>query len=57
MIDFLQFCSVSDAFKMTREKRFAQIVARYKKLRAQMHESTRQAEMLFQGLLYESFGR
>ena len=41
---------------------FAQIVARYplkgtgEKLRAQMRESTRQAEMLFQGLLYESFG-
>ena len=39
------------------QERFAQIVARYEGLRAQMRESTRQAEMLFQGLLHESFGR
>ena len=39
------------------QERFAKIVARYEKLRAQMRESTRQAEMLFQGLLYESFGK
>ena len=39
------------------QKRFAQIVARYEKLRAQMRESTRQAELLFQGLLWESFGK
>ena len=38
------------------QERFAQIVARYEKLRSQMRESTRQAEMLFQGLLHESFG-
>jgi len=37
------------------EERLAQIVAHHKKLRAQMRESTRQAELLFQGLLYESF--
>ncbi len=39
-----------------KKERFAQIVARYEKLRAQMQESTRQAELLFQGLLWESFG-
>ena len=38
------------------QERFAKIVARYEKLRAQMRESTRQAEMLFHGLLHESFG-
>ena len=38
------------------QERFAQIVARYEKLRSQMRESTRQAEILFQGLLWESFG-
>ena len=44
------------------QERFAQIVARHpltgtgEKLRAQMRESTQQAEMLFQGLLHESFG-
>ena len=37
------------------QERFAQIVARYEKLRAQMRESTRQAELLFQGLLALSF--
>ena len=36
---------------------FAQIAARYERLRAQMQESTRQAELLFQGLLWESFGK
>jgi type I restriction enzyme, S subunit len=41
---------------MPEQERFAQIVTRYEKLRAQMRESTRQAELLFQGLLYESFG-
>jgi hypothetical protein len=35
---------------------FAQTVARYERLRSQMRESTRQAELLFQGLLWESFG-
>ena len=39
-----------------KQERFAKIVARYEKLRAQMRESTRQAELLFQGLLWESFG-
>jgi type I restriction enzyme, S subunit len=38
------------------QEHFAQIVARYERLRTQMRESTRQAEILFQGLLYESFG-
>ena len=38
------------------QERFAQIVARYERLRSQMRESTRQAELLFQGLLHESFG-
>ena len=33
------------------QERFAQIVACYERLRAQMQESTRQAELLFQGLL------
>ena len=37
------------------QERFAQIVARDEGLRAQMRESTRQAELLFQGLLHESF--
>ena len=37
------------------QERFAQIVARYEKLRSQMRESTRQAELLFQGLLWESY--
>jgi hypothetical protein len=37
-------------------QRFAQLVARYEKLRSQMRESTRQAEILFQGLLSEGFG-
>ena len=31
------------------QEHFAQIVARYEKLRSQMRESTRQAELLFQG--------
>ena len=38
------------------QERFAQIVARYVQLRSQMREPTRQAELLFQGLLWESFG-
>ena len=38
------------------QERFAQIVARHERLRSQMRESQRQAEILFQGLLYESFG-
>ena len=38
------------------QERFAQIVARYQRLRSQMRESQRRAEILFQGLLYESFG-
>ena len=45
------------------QERFAQIVVRYERLRAQMRESTRHpakacgagAELLFQGLLWESF--
>ncbi|MBL6960647.1 MAG: hypothetical protein ISR59_06020 [Anaerolineales bacterium] len=43
-------------FAPLREKeRFAQIVARYEKLRAQMRESTRQSELLFNSLLERSF--
>ena len=43
--------------RLPEQEHFAQIVARYEKLRAQMHESTRRAELLFQGLLWESFGK
>ena len=49
---------------MKSAKRFAQLVARYERLRKQMQESTRHpakecgagAQLLFQGLLWESFG-
>ena len=47
---------------MPKKHCFAQIAARYpltgtgERLRAQMQESTRQTELLFQGLLWESFG-
>ena len=44
-------------FPLPEEEHFAQIIARYERLRAQMQESTRQAELLFQGLLWESFGK
>ncbi len=37
------------------QEHFAVIVARYERLRSQMRESTRQAELLFQGLLALSF--
>jgi len=35
---------------------FADVVRRYERLRAQQHESERQAEMLFQSLLAQAFG-
>lgn len=38
------------------QERFAQIVARYERLRKQMREAERQSEVLFQGLLHEAFG-
>jgi hypothetical protein len=38
-----------------KKERFVQIVARYERLRSQIRESTRQAEVLFQGLLALSF--
>jgi hypothetical protein len=38
------------------QERFAKIVVRYERVRSQMRESTRQAEILFQGLLWEAFG-
>ncbi len=49
---------------LPKQECFAQIVARYDRLRAQMRESTRRlakergvgTELLFQGLLWESFG-
>ena len=51
-------------FPFSEQERFAKIVARYEKLRSQMRESTRHpakecgagAELLFQGVLWESFG-
>jgi hypothetical protein len=48
--------NVVTLLKLPEQERFAKIVACYERLRSQMRESQRQAEMLFQGLLHESFG-
>ena len=41
---------------LAEQERFAAIVARYERLRAQMSEGERQTQMLFQSLLSQSFG-